>query len=153
MDPKRYLVILADRQRGRFFTIFADTFEDEGEQIFDEVPQKVRAEHTRPGHVQQHIRDHLHRHLKRVGLSAKDFLIKRKIRKIDGILLGGHQELLNSLEKFLPPKLRLKVIGKFVTDVSLSVAEITEKVNAEIKELSEPTFPQKDFYLRNQRVR
>jgi peptide subunit release factor 1 (eRF1) len=149
---KRYLVILADRQKGRFFTIFQNNFEDEGAQVFDEIPQKVKVEHTRPGHIQRHIKDHLHKHLKLIGERAYQFLVNRKIKGIEGIILGSHQELLNPLKNLLPNKLKTRVLGELITDINLSVAEITEKVEQEVKDRVKPR-PRDDFFLVNQRVR
>ncbi len=127
MDDKRYLVVLADRQRGKFFTIFDGNFEDTAEEIFDDVPQKVKAEHTRPSKIQAHIRDHLHQHLKRVGEGAMDFLVKNRIKQLDGVIIGSHKELFGQIEKFLPERLQKKVIGKFVADFHLSTGDITQK--------------------------
>jgi peptide subunit release factor 1 (eRF1) len=133
---ERYLVILADRQRSKFLIIHNGTFEDHSEQFFDDVPQKVKAEYTRTGKVQRHIADHLHQHLKLVGKRALEFLVKRKIRKLDGIILGSHKELLHQIEKFLPKRLQNQVIGEFVMDIDLPFGDITEKIYSNFKELS-----------------
>ncbi len=137
----RYLVILADRQKAKFFTIFMGSFEGEVEQLFDEVPQKVKAEHTRTGKVQRHINEHLHQHLKHVGQKANDFLIKRKIKNLTGVVIGSHQELMHSIEKYLPKRLQDKVIEEFVLDLDQPLSDITEKINQNIKEILDSPKP------------
>lgn len=130
---KRYLVILADRQKGRYFTIFMNTFEDQGEQILDDdVPQKIKSE-GRPKKVNQHIRSHLYHHLRHVGQKGLDYLIERGVKQVDGVIIGGHQEMLNDIEKFLPPKLKNKVIGRVITRTDVPVGDLTEKIVSEIK--------------------
>ncbi|QQG43179.1 MAG: hypothetical protein HYW45_03185 [Candidatus Daviesbacteria bacterium] len=127
---KRYLVIVADRQHGRFFTIFMGTFEDQGEWVEDkDVPQRIKAEGFRVAKIGRHIIEHLHKHLKHVGDEALNYLVKRRIKGINGVILGSHQELLSSLKKSLPPKLKNKVVGEFVADWHLSIGDLTEKAN------------------------
>lgn len=131
---KRFLVVLADRQRGRYFTIHLGSFEDQGEEILDrDVPQNVKAEHTRPGKVQNHIRDHLYKHLKHVGVEALNYLIKKRIKGIEGVIIGGHQELLSRIKEFLPSKLKNKVVGQFIAKPNLPLGDLTEKANKILK--------------------
>lgn len=123
----RYLVVLADRQNGKFFTIYGNSFEDLGEEILDrDVPQKIKNE-GRPGKISRHIRDHLYKHLKHVGKSALDYLIRKRIKGINGVIIGGHKELLKDIEKFLPARLRNKIVGHFIADTDLSIGDLTRK--------------------------
>lgn len=124
---KRYLVIVADRQRGKFFTIYMNTFEDEGEEVIDkDVPQKVKVDNARPGKVERHIRDHLYKHLKYVGKKALDYVLKQ-YKHLDGVVVGGHKELVNKTKEYLPPQLKSKVLGVFIAGTDLSIGELTEK--------------------------
>lgn len=127
-DLKRYLIILADRQRGRFLTVYMDTFENQGEEFFEQVPQKVKAEHTRPGRVQSHIKDHIRRHFKHVGKYALEYLIKKGIRQLDGVFIGGHREFLHKIKEALPSKLKNKVKGEFVTDFTIPAGDLAKQV-------------------------
>lgn len=132
---KRYLVILADRQKGRFFTIFMNTFEDQGEKMKDEdVPQKVKAEGFRVAKIGRHIKDHLYRHLKHVCKSALNYLISKRIKQIDGVVLCSHEELFPYLRKFLPSKLRDKVILEIVSKVNVPIGDLTNKIVHEVRQ-------------------
>lgn len=131
---KRYLVILADRKKTRFFTIFLGDFENQGEELVaEDVPQKVKAEGYRPGKIQRHIKDHLRKHLKNVGDKAMDYLIANRINQLDGIFIGTHQELFSEIKDNLPRKLKHKVSGEFVTDVNKPLAEVTAEVISKFK--------------------
>lgn len=132
MDQKRYLVILADRQKAKFFTLFLGTVEEKGEITDKAVPQKVKAAHTRTDHVNQHIRNHLHYHLKLVGQKLKEFAISKKI---DVVLIGGHKELFNQVKKHLPYQLRDKIRGEFVSELNIPTEQIAEKSKLVIKNL------------------
>lgn len=135
---KRYLVIVADRQHGKYFTIYHDTWEDKGEEfrnIF--VPQKVKAEGFRTGKIGHHIRDHLLRHLKEVGKKALNFVKKQKIVVTGGVVIGGHGEMLSTIRKYLPEDLRKKVIGYFITTTDLPVGELADKAKQVINPAEE----------------
>lgn len=131
---KRYLVILADRKKAKFFTIYLGDFEDLGEEIIkDDVPQKVKAEDHRPGKISRHIRDHLIKHLKYIGDQALEYLIKRKIRQIDGVFIGTHKELFSDIKNNLPSRLKRKVIGKFVTEPDEPLGDTTSEIILKFK--------------------
>lgn len=124
---KRFLVIVTDRQKGRYFTIFMDSLEKLGNEIrHEDVFEKVRAEKTRMGKSARHIQDHVQHHLKNVGEEVMNFLIKNRINQLDGVIVGGHRELIHKTEHYLPSKLRRKVVGEFVTDVHSPVGELAE---------------------------
>lgn len=132
-QPRRYLVILADRQKGRFFTLFRHSLEDQGKAIFDEVPQKVKAEGTRVGKMARHIQDHLYQHLKNVSTKAKYYLIKRRPDTISGVIIGGHQEMLNQIKRTLPSSLRSKVTGQFIADLNQPLHQLAKKATQLLK--------------------
>lgn len=132
-SPKRYLVILADRQKARFFTLYKNKVEDKGESYFDDVPQKVKAEGTREGKMARHIRDHLYRHLKLVGQRARLFLQRRKLENIDGILIGSHKELFKQIKYFLPTNLKEKVTGEFITELKIPIHQIIQKALGKLR--------------------
>lgn len=124
-------MILANRQKGKFFTIYLGNFEDQGEEIFDEdVPQKVKNDNGRWGKVERHIRDHLLHHFKHVGASVMRYVISKKIKQLDGIFIASHREYLHEIKEYLPSKLKHKVIGELVADVDTPVGDMTGKVIA-----------------------
>lgn len=131
---KRYLVILADRERSRFFTIYLGNFESQSQEIISkDVPQKVKAVSGRAGKIERHIRDHLLKHLKIVGHQVLRYLVDNRIRQLDGIFIGTHRELFSDVVDNLPSKLRRKVKGRFVIADQVSVGEIIEKVITKFK--------------------
>lgn len=124
IQEQRYLVIVADRQYGKYFPMNRNTWEDKGGEVCDaNVPQKVKAEGFRTGRIGNHIRDHLHRHLKNVGVKALEYTRKKNI-PINGVILGGHDEMLSTIKRLLPQDLRKLVIARFVSSISLPVGEL-----------------------------
>jgi peptide subunit release factor 1 (eRF1) len=121
---KSYLVILADSQKGKYFLIHMDTFEDQGEEIVDKVHKEVRSDN----HAQNHIREQLHHHLKHVGEKAREYLVKKRIKSVDGVVIGGHKQLLQRVKQYLPTELKKNVVAEFVTELNLPVGDMTEKV-------------------------
>lgn len=123
------MVILADRKKARFFTIFMGSFEGESEEIpLENVPQKIKAEGFRPGKISRHIREHLLGHLKNVGQKAWEFLVRRKIRQLDGVFIGTHKELFSTLKNHLPTRLKQKVLGEFVIKPNAALGDITTRI-------------------------
>lgn len=125
---KRYLVILVDRQKGKFFTIYAGTFEGQGEDVFDDVHQKVKNDNGRQGKVPRHIRDQMLKHLEKVGEKAMDYLVALRIKQLDGVFIGTHKELFSDVKDSLPSKLRHKILGKFVSTTDRPVGDVTNDV-------------------------
>jgi peptide subunit release factor 1 (eRF1) len=126
---KRILVVLADRKKGKFFTVCMDSFEDQGEELVDNVRQNVKAD---KGSRHRHIQEQLHKHLKHVGDKAREYLAKRHIKEIEGVIIGGHKELLHQIKECLPPELKRNVIAEFVTELTLPIGAMTEKVKQQI---------------------
>lgn len=123
---KKYLIIYADRQHGRFFTT-DDYLHDHDEIVIEsDVPQKIKAQGFRVDKLDEHIRVHLHKHLKEVGQKAFEY-IRPEIWKIDGVLVGGHKELHNTIIKFLPHELARNVLSTFVADSDMTLDELTYK--------------------------
>ncbi len=128
MDSKRYLIILTDRVKARFFTIYLDDFEDEKWLKEENIPQKTKNV-GRPGKTERHVKDHLYKHLKKSANEALEFA---KLKRIDAVIVGGHKELLNQIKQFLPSKLKNKLKGEFVTDINIPLSELTKKAKAAI---------------------
>ena len=125
---KRYLVILADREKMRFFTIHLGKIEETKEIIDDQVPQRVKA-HTinlgRTDKIMRHIEYHLNEHLKLVAKEAKNFV---KGKKIDLVVIGGHKEMLHKIRKHLLYPLNKKVLGEFVTELNIPLSKISYRI-------------------------
>lgn len=126
---KRYLVILADRKKARIFTIYLGKFEDRGEEFdVEDVPQKIKAVDGRQGKIERHIETHLKQHLQNVGREAMQYLVRNQVKQVDGIFIGTHKELFEEIKESLPPRLKHKILGEFVTEPSNAVGDVTAKV-------------------------
>ncbi len=113
----KFLAVLVDQQRGRFFEI------EQGEPIDradfrDEVPNKVREggwygyeEH----HIERHVDDHIHQHLKKVSQKAFYMLKKYDFKWL--ILLGTPENLV-SFKKTLHAYLKRKLIAEIPVELS-----------------------------------
>jgi peptide subunit release factor 1 (eRF1) len=129
----RFLVIVADRRKARYFTVYKDMVEEPEEDVIDYVPQKVKAENTSPGKISRHITDHVYHHLKHVGKSALSFIRKKHIEHLDGVIIGGHKELLHKIREFLPAALQQKVVADFTTDVNIHIDNLTKRALSAVR--------------------
>lgn len=121
---KKYLVLLADREKARLFTVHLGNIE-EHEDIFGEyVPQQVKRINRawkREDKILRHIEDHLHRHLKLIADSVSDF---SKNKNIDFMIIGGHEELISKIKKHLPQNLAKKISGTFITELNIPINNV-----------------------------
>lgn len=134
---QRYLVILADREKAKFFTLLSNSIEDQAEVFDNSVPQKVKASgegfYGRTDKIARHIQDHLNQHLKLIAQRAGTFL---KNRPIAGVIIGGHQELLHNIKIHLPKQLRDKIIGEFISELNISISDISKKSKKVISQVN-----------------
>jgi len=131
----RYLVILADREKAIYFSIYNGNVEAYEEFKDPIVPQKVKANngeyYARSDIILRHIENQLHRHLKRISHHVDSFV---KGKSIQTLVIGGHKELLHKIEKHLCPALQKKVAGEFITELNIPKNEIiTHSNNAIVK--------------------
>lgn len=109
----RYLVVIADREKATYFTLYSGELEDQG-QIDDlSVLQKVKGRNA--PELQQkfdrHSRMHLGWHFTLIGDKLMDFV---KGKYITGVIVGGHDEILRDIQACLPKQLKEKVTGEFI---------------------------------------
>lgn len=123
---KRYLVIVAYKTKGRFFTIHLGNFEDQGEEIVDSlVVKRIKAQNG--SKFGRYMNEYLYQHMKHVVREAQAYLEKKHIKQVDGVIVGGHREHLNRIKEFLPKSLQLKLVGEFIAEPDLSIGELTYK--------------------------
>lgn len=115
---KRYLVILADRERTRLYTLYLGAIEDKEDFRKDDVHQKVKAQGSPEleKNIDSHIRDELQKHFDFVADKVKEFVERKPLA---GVVVGGHQTSLHDLENHLPKQIRQKIIGTFTADTDL----------------------------------
>ena len=135
-EYNRFLVLLVDREKGRFLTVNLGKIEEQKEIYDGEVPQRVKAKTINLGRTDKIMRDiegHLHHHLQIITKAAKEFAVDKDI---SFVLIGGHKEIFSKLKKVLPYPLNKMVVGEFVTDVNLPVDEILAKSKKVVESLS-----------------
>ena len=96
---------------------FLGEIEEISEILFDDVPQRINAARAewkglRETKIQGHIRDHLHRHLKRVAKETEDHFKYGK-NKSSHLVIGAHRELVEKFTEILGVKSREKLIGSY----------------------------------------
>lgn len=121
---QKYLVVLVDRQRARFFTVHLGKVEDVYDYFSTDVPQRVKAKKVDWGRydkIPRHIEEHLRRHLKIIGQLAKTFIVGKNIHFI---LIGSHKELFPKIKYHLKYPLKSMVKGVFVTELNIPLNNI-----------------------------
>ncbi len=121
----RYLVLLVDRKKARIFTVHLGEIEEYEDFIVDIVPQEVKVEeehyYGRSNKISRHIDDHLNRHLKIVAEKVKEFM---EGKRINFIIIGGHEEIFEKLKKRLPKYIREKIEGEFVIELNVPINNV-----------------------------
>lgn len=115
----RYLFVVADREKAKFFTFYENQPEDYKEIIDLGVPQKVKAE--KEYHISRHAEEHLRRHLQKISEEVDIFLNGKPVQ---GVFIGGHKVLFKKIQDLLSPHLKRKVKGDFVTELNIPQNEI-----------------------------
>lgn len=120
----KYLVLLADREKAKLFTVNLGKIEEQKEIFDNSVPQNVKAkkiDYGRDDKIFRHIEQHLHYHLQLIAKETKDFI---KGKNIQFIILGGHEELLPKMKAHLTYPLNKLVIGKLITELNIPVNDV-----------------------------
>lgn len=122
----RYLIILADREKTRLYTLYLGTIEDKEEFNDADVPQKVKANGSSEleKRIDRHIKDHLHKHFDAVAKRARAFIQRKPLA---GVVIGGHKTSMHVLENHLPKVLQKKIIGEFIADTDLDINSVVQK--------------------------
>src|SRR3972149_6378836 len=125
LEHKRYLVILIDREKTRLFTVHLGEIKEHEDVFINTVPQKVRADeehfYGRSDKIFRHTEDHLNRHLRLVAEKAREFM---KGKRINFIILGGHEELFEKMKRHLRKDIRDKIAGEFVTELNVPINSV-----------------------------
>lgn len=134
----RYMVLLADREKARIFSVYLGRIEELAEFSDGHVPQNVRANerdlYGRSDIIFRHIEDHLHRHLVLISQKAEEFA---KGKTIHFIIIGGHREMFEKIKKHLPKNMSKKILGEFVTELNIPIQDVFLKSKVVIETLAE----------------
>lgn len=123
-EHRRYMVILADREKARLFTVYLGEIEEHRDFVDNIVPQKVKAKKdqtSRDDKIFRHIEDHLRQHLKLISQAASSFA---RDKNISFLIIGGHKEMISKIKKGLPLRLKKIVKGEFVTELNIPIVDI-----------------------------
>jgi peptide subunit release factor 1 (eRF1) len=121
---ERYGIALADRHRGRLFTMFLGTIQEDHDAVNPEPVQKVAStgsDQARTTNLQQRADEHAHAHLKHVA-SILESMAREK--RFDRLILGGPTAPVNRLRELLSPKLVAVLAGVVHVPVDASKGEI-----------------------------
>lgn len=122
-----YLVVLADREKAKYFTVNLGKIQESGAVFDDFVPQYVRAGGEvagRDGKIYRHINDHLHRHFSLIGTEVKKFV---KNYRPSFLVIGGHSEHWELIRRHLPYPLGRMVRGVFSADLDEPIGQLLRK--------------------------
>lgn len=139
-EYQRYLIVVADREKAKFFTIHLGELEDQSELFEEHVPQKMKGRNfeEREDKIDRHIQDHLHRHFNHLAEELKVFL---KDKPVTAVIVGGHKEIIHTIENHLPKSLREKVIGKFTAEPDAPFNGLLQQSKEILKIIDEKTRP------------
>ncbi len=127
----KYIVVVLERDKARFFKIFFGEMEEISEAIASDVPQRMNAARVdwkglSEGRVRGHIEDHEHRHLKKVRAAAED-CFKYGKNGPSYLIIGAHRELIKKFTEMLGERSKKKLIGSYHIMPNYKLNRIKEK--------------------------
>ncbi len=141
---RRFLIVLADREKAKYFTFHMGQVETQGEIQDPTVPQKVKGRNmsTLAGKVDRHIQDHLNHHFNFIGQKVGEFV---KNKQIAAVIIGGHKELMKNVTQHLPKDLQKKVVGEMISELNINMNEIVKKNVVLIEKINRQLNQQQQF--------
>lgn len=129
-NPK-YLVVVLERDKARFFKIFFGEMEEISEMIVSDVPQKMNEARVdwkglSEGRIRGHIEDHENRHLKKVCATVEDYF-KYEKNGSNHLIIGAHRELINKFAGTLGASSKERLVGSYRIMPNYKLNEIKEK--------------------------
>jgi hypothetical protein len=142
-EYQRYLVVLADKKKAKFFTLYLGTLEDQAELTDDAVPQQVKGRNTdsrfAPDKIDRRIKEHMRQHFTHISQKLAEFVEKKPL---SGVVMGGHKEIIHTLEKHLPKELQEKIVGEFAAEPDVPINEAVDKSREILQNLNKNYRPQ-----------
>jgi hypothetical protein len=126
-DKRRFLVILSERKKAIFYTIYSGALEDQTIITNNNIPQDVKGNWPespradRHDKVQRHVRVHTIQYFKNIAKKAEEFI---QNKSLSGVIIGGHKSEISQFEKYLPKHLKDKVVGEFVSSLKTNFNDI-----------------------------
>jgi peptide chain release factor subunit 1 len=126
-EYRRFLVILVERSKARFFEVYAGQIREYTD-VFDDVPGKVKMggyggyEERR---IERHIEDHVRRHFKHVADVAFE-LFKRHSH--DSVILLGSEQNTSEFHHFLHNTLHDRIVATEVEEFNANLKSILDRI-------------------------
>lgn len=118
-----FCTVIVDREKARIFLAAMGRIQEESS-LFDEVP----GQHAQGGWAQlnnqEHIEEHVARHVRRVADVLLQFL---KRTDFDHLILAGPEELLPQFERSLHDYLKRRIAKRVTLAMTASPAEVLQK--------------------------
>jgi len=134
----KYLVVLVDREKARMFTVEQGEITERSEFVGGYVPQRVKSTSREisggDGDINFRYNEELLQN--HINLAAEAVNKFTESNVISFVVIGGHAEMFKKVIKSLPIGLQKKVVGSFVTEISIPLNEIlikSKKVAASIE--------------------
>jgi peptide subunit release factor 1 (eRF1) len=123
---RRYLVVVVERGRSRFYDLFL--------QHLDEAADIIEPSTQRPGRPSEHDHDQRHVQNRAETLARKHYRATAEAAEglmqktgAEFLIVGGHQETVSEFGEMLPKDLQRRVVGTFVIDPkSMTLANVRE---------------------------
>lgn len=118
-ELRRACVVLADREKARFFEVFDGNVEERFG-IASDVPRSVRSDGWAgydAGHIERHISHEAMHHFKLVADKTEKFLL---VSGCDHVIFGVRDETWPELDPHLGATTRKLLLGRFSIDVALA---------------------------------
>lgn len=139
-DTRRYLVILSDKEKAIFYTLYKGSVEERDEVYDNSVPSDINhigsqgLRTQRDDKTQRHMHDRLQKHFQYIGKRAELFI---KDKPFAGVILGGHKSEMSQFKEYLPKQLKDKVVGDFVSELQVNFNEILTRSKKVIDQVNQ----------------
>lgn len=120
MEERHYLFIVVDLKKATLFLFNKEVLEATRQIMDPSVNKKIKSNsgeiYGRSTKLDHKINNQTHRHLQLI-IAAASALISGK--HINGVFIGGHKTLFNTVKEVLPQDLQKKVRGEFITELNI----------------------------------
>ncbi|MFA6097730.1 MAG: hypothetical protein WC788_08990 [Candidatus Paceibacterota bacterium] len=130
----KYLVVVLERDKARFFSFFLGEIEKISEIISSDVPQRIKAARGfRESNVQAHIEDHENKHLKKVCKETESYFKFGK-KGYGHLVIGAHKEYAEKFRKILGERSQNALVGSYPIMPNYKIDEIKKRSQKVIEE-------------------
>lgn len=125
MEERHYLFIIADLKKATLFLFNKEVLETTRQIMDPSVNKKIKSNsgelYGKNTKLDHRIDNQTHKHLQLIVREASALIHGKHI---NGIFIGGHKTLFNTIKEVLPQDLQKKVRGEFITELNIPQEEI-----------------------------